>query len=73
MELQNSKKIIDQKFSRKKILKTIGIGSISFFALKIFPLNYLLTGKNNINSSIKIKSNPLAVSRNKKGSNNVAR
>jgi hypothetical protein len=71
MELKN---IFEKKLERKKFFTSIGAGFLGYMVLSKFPFS--LFGKKSIaakdnNSKIKIKINPLAVSRNKIGDNNA--
>jgi len=70
MNIQN---LFDKKLERKKFFISVGAGLAGFVLLKTFPFN--LFAKNKIkfresNRKIKVRINPLAVSRNKIGENN---
>ncbi len=68
MEFQ---KIFDKKFKRKKFFISLGSGFAGYMFMKTFPLN-LLNKKSSIKEEeeVRVKINPLAVSRKKIGVNN---
>lgn len=70
MDLQN---IFQKKVERKKFFVSLGAGFMGYFVLRSFPFNLFGRKTNNKNvktGSVKVKLNPLAVSRNKIGGNN---
>ena len=70
MELQN---IFQKKLERKKFFMSLGAGFAGFIVLKSFPFKLFnkAQSKKKINSEqVKIKINPLAVSRKNIGGNN---
>ncbi|MHB8852442.1 MAG: hypothetical protein ACYC6P_03675 [Ignavibacteriaceae bacterium] len=69
----NIQKLFDKKFERKDFFISIGAGLAGLFLLRIFPLNLLFKSKYNFKENsqkIKVRINPLSVSRNKLGDNN---
>jgi len=70
MEIQ---KIFDKKLKRKNFFYSIGAGIAGYTIMKSFPLNFLskrFSNNNKENKKIKIRINPLAVSRQKTGKTN---
>ncbi len=57
--------------NRKKFFTSVSLGAVGFAIYNSFPIKYLSKKSNNPNSSVKVKINPLAVSRNQKGNKNV--
>ncbi len=70
MELEN---LFSKKLKRKSFFTSLGAGLAGYVAMRSFPFR-LLYGRSNEDKSenkIKVKINPLAISRNKTGGNNV--
>ncbi len=70
MELQN---IFQKKVERKKFFVSLGAGFMGYFVLRSFPFNLFgkkSLSKNDKTGKVRVKINPLAVSRNKIGGNN---
>lgn len=57
--------------NRKKFFTSVSLGAVGFTIYNSFPMKLFTKKSNNPNSSVKIKINPLAVSRNQKGNKNV--
>ncbi len=70
MELQN---LLQKKVERKKFFYSLGAGFAGYFVLKSFPFKLFNSSKGKTlknTDQVKVKINPLAVSRNKIGGNN---
>ncbi|MHB1686169.1 MAG: hypothetical protein ACYCVH_02170 [Ignavibacteriaceae bacterium] len=70
MNIQN---LFDKKSGRKKFFISLGAGLAGLLLLRAFPLNLFAKSKSNFKENsqkIKVRINPLAVSRNKLGDNN---
>ncbi len=69
----NIQKLLLKKVERKKFFYAIGTGFTSMLLLKSFPINFLMKNKlaqtQNMDK-IKVRINPLSVSRNKLGEKN---
>lgn len=69
----NIQKLLVKKVERKKFFYAIGAGFTSMLLLKSFPINFLMKNKlaqtQNMDK-IKVRINPLSVSRNKLGEKN---
>ena len=57
--------------NRKKFFTSVSLGAVGFAIHNSFPMKYFANKSNNPNSTVKVKINPLAVSRNPKGKKNV--
>ena len=57
--------------NRKIFFTTISLGTIGFTILNSFPMKYFSKKSIDPNNKIKVKINPLSVSRNKAGGKNV--
>jgi len=57
--------------NRKNFFTSISLGTVGFAIYNSFPMKYFSKKSNNPNNTVKVKINPLAVSRNPKGSKNV--
>lgn len=57
--------------NRKKFFTSISFGAIGFSIYNSFPMKYFTKKSIDPNTKIKIKINPLSVSRNKAGGKNV--
>lgn len=69
----NIQRLLVKKVERKKFFFTIGAGLTSMFLLKSFPVNFLIKQKvteNHNADKVKVRINPLSVSRNKLGEKN---
>ncbi|MHB8579725.1 MAG: hypothetical protein ACYDA4_07670 [Ignavibacteriaceae bacterium] len=69
----NIQKLFDKKLERGKFFISLGAGLAGLFLFRLFPLKLLFKSKYNFkekSQKIKVRINPLAVSRNKLGDNN---
>jgi hypothetical protein len=57
--------------NRKIFFTSISLGAIGFAVYNSFPMKYFRKKSNSQNTAIKVKINPLSVSRNKAGVKNV--
>lgn len=57
--------------NRKKFFTSISLGAIGFAVYNSFPMKYFSKETKNFKQKIKVKVNPLAVSRKKVGGKNV--
>jgi len=57
--------------NRKKFFISVSLGAVGFAIHNTFPMKYFAKKSYNHISIVKVKSNPLAVCRNPKGSKNV--
>jgi hypothetical protein len=57
--------------NRKKFFTSVSLGAVGFTIYNSFPMKYFTKKSNNPNSTVRVKMNPLAVSRNPKGNKNV--
>lgn len=57
--------------NRKKFFTSVSLGAVGFAIYNSFPMKYFSNKSNNPNKTVKVKINPLAVSRNPKGNKNV--
>lgn len=57
--------------NRKKFFTSVSLGAVGFAIYNSFPMKLFTKKSNNPNSTVKLKINPLAVSRNPKGNKNV--
>ncbi len=56
---------------RKKFFTSVSLGAIGFAIYNSSPVKLFTKKTNNPNSTVRVKINPLAVSRNPKGNKNV--
>lgn len=69
----NIQKLLVKKVERKKFFYTIGAGFTSMLLLKSFPVNFFIKDKlvqTHNGDKVKVRINPLSVSRNKLGEKN---
>lgn len=57
--------------NRKNFFISISLGAVGFALYNSFPMKYFTKKSNNSNTKIKVKINPLAVSRNRAGEKHV--
>jgi len=57
--------------NRKKFFTSVSLGAVGLAIYNSFPMKLFTKKSNNPNSTVKVKINPLAVSRNPKGNKNV--
>lgn len=57
--------------NRKKFFTSVSLSAVGFAIYNSVPMKYFSKKIYNPNSTVKVKINPLAVSRNPKGSKNV--
>ena len=57
--------------NRKKFFKSVSLGAVGFAIYNSFPIKYFSKKSDSPNNTVMVKINPLAVSRNQKGSKNV--
>lgn len=57
--------------NRKNFFTSVSLGAVGFAIYNSFPMKYFNKKSNNPTTKIKVKINPLAVSRNRAGKNNV--
>lgn len=57
--------------NRKKFFTSVSLGAVGFAIYNSMPMKLFTKKFNNPNNAVKVKINPLAVSRNQKGDKNV--
>lgn len=57
--------------NRKNFFTSVSLSAVGFAIYNSFPMKLFAKKSNNPNSTVKVKINPLAVSRNQKGNKNV--